>query len=52
MVESGLKEGRFTYITIFPIVTFKTKYMIVYIIKLHHKANDLSFRTNSLNIKV
>ena len=52
MEESGMKGGRFTSITLYPVVLVKSEDMIATALKLHEKANELCFIANTLNIKV
>ena len=52
MVETPNGGGRFTQVTLYPVVTVKEASMIKKANELHKKANELCFIANSVNFKV
>ena len=52
MVETPNGGGRFTKVTLYPVVTVKEASMIKKANELHKKANELCFIANSVNFKV
>ncbi|MDH4473927.1 MAG: OsmC family protein [Fluviicola sp.] len=52
MVETPNGGGRFSAVTLYPVVTVSESSMVDKANELHHKANELCFIANSLNFKV
>lgn len=52
MVETANGGGRFSAVTLYPVVTVTESSMVDKANELHHKANSLCFIANSLNFKV
>lgn len=52
MEENGIEGGKFTEITLNPVVIVTDKKMIEKASELHSKANELCFIANSLNFKI
>lgn len=52
MVESSMKGGHFTEVTLCPIVTITNAAMLEKAHELHKKANELCFIANSVNFPV
>jgi organic hydroperoxide reductase OsmC/OhrA len=52
MSEGGGAGGRFTEVTIHPLVTVKDKSMIEKAMELHHKAHEFCFIANSVNFSI
>lgn len=52
MVETPDGGGRFSAVTLYPVVTVTESSMVDKANQLHHKANELCFIANSLNFKV
>lgn len=51
-MEENAKGGRFTEVTLHPLVTVQDKSMIEQANTLHHKAHELCFIANSVNFPV
>lgn len=52
MEEAANGSGRFTSVTLFPVVTVAEASMIELANRLHYEANKMCFIANSLNVKV
>jgi organic hydroperoxide reductase OsmC/OhrA len=52
MIETATGGGRFSAVTLYPVVTVSESSMVDKANELHHKANELCFIANSLNFKV
>lgn len=52
MVETADSGGRFSAVTLYPVVTVTESSMVDKANELHQKANELCFIANSLNFKV
>lgn len=52
MIETATGGGRFSAVTLYPVVTVSESSMVDKANELHHKATELCFIANSLNFKI